>query len=137
MAKEKENKVKKDKKNFMKDFRAELKKVTWPTSKQMVNNVTAVISIVLITAAIVFVLDLVFMAMNEYGINKLKTHIQSKEQSQTQVIDNTITDGQTGSNNENDGSEENSQEANNQNKENTSSDENTASNNVAENNEAE
>lgn len=118
MAKEKENKVKNDKKHFMKDFKAELKKVVWPTSKQLINNVTAVIAIVLITAAIVFVLDLVFMGMNEYGVNKLKTHIQSKEQSQSQEINNTSTDGQTDSNDENDSSNENNQEANNQNTEN-------------------
>lgn len=118
MAKEKENKVKNDKKHFMKDFKAELKKVVWPTSKQLINNVTAVIAIVLITAAIVFVLDLVFMGMNEYGVNKLKTHIQSKEQSQSQEINNTSTDGQTDSNDENDSLNENNQEANNQNTEN-------------------
>ena len=120
MAKEKENKVKNDKKHFMKDFKAELKKVVWPTSKQLINNVTAVIAIVLITAAIVFVLDLVFMGMNEYGVNKLKTHIQSKEQSQSQSqdVNNTVNNEQTDSNNENASSNENSQEANNQNTEN-------------------
>lgn len=118
MAKEKENKVKNDKKHFMKDFKAELKRVVWPTSKQLINNVTAVIAIVLITAAIVFVLDLVFMGMNEYGVNKLKTHIQSKEQSQSQDVNNTVNNEQTDSNNENASSNENSQEANNQNTEN-------------------
>lgn len=118
MAKEKENKVKNDKKHFMKDFKAELKKVVWPTSKQLINNVTAVIAIVLITAAIVFVLDLVFIGMNEYGVNKLKTHIQSKEQSQSQDVNNTVNNEQTDSNNENASSNENSQEANNQNTEN-------------------
>lgn len=83
----KEKKVKNDNKSFMKDFKAELKKVVWPTSKQMVSNVTAVIAIVIITALIVFVLDLVFGAMNEYGVNKLKTHIISTQQTETQVID--------------------------------------------------
>ena len=102
----------------MKDFKAELKKVVWPTSKQLINNVTAVIAIVLITAAIVFVLDLVFIGMNEYGVNKLKTHIQSKEQSQSQDVNNTVNNEQTDSNNENASSNENSQEANNQNTEN-------------------
>ena len=123
MAKEKENKVKNDKKHFMKDFKAELKKVVWPTSKQLINNVTAVIAIVLITAAIVFVLDLIFMGMNEYGVNKLKTHIQSKEQSQSQDVNNTVNNEQTDSNNENASSNENSQEANNQNTENNNTSE--------------
>ena len=34
-----ENKVKK---HFFKDFKAELKKVIWPTPKQLVNNTVAV-----------------------------------------------------------------------------------------------
>ena len=32
----------KDKSSFGKDFKAELKRVTWPTPKQLVNNTTAV-----------------------------------------------------------------------------------------------
>ena len=48
----------KNKRHFWKDFKAELKKVVWPTPKQLINNTVAVVTIVLITAAIVFVLDL-------------------------------------------------------------------------------
>jgi len=98
MAKEKDNKVKNENKHFMKDVKAELKKVTWPSSKQMVNNVTAVIVIVLVTAAIVFCLDFVFGAINKYGVDKLKEHVQ-KNQSQSQVIDTVPTS--TENNNEN------------------------------------
>lgn len=98
MAKEKDNKVKNENKHFMKDVKAELKKVTWPSSKQMVNNVTAVIVIVLVTAAIVFCLDFVFGAINKYGVDKLKEHVQ-KKQSQSQVIDTVPTS--TENNNEN------------------------------------
>ncbi len=60
MAKKETNKkeVNKNKKSFSKDFKAELKKVIWPTPKQLVNNTIAVITIVLITTAIVFVLDI-------------------------------------------------------------------------------
>ena len=55
MAKDaKNNKDLKNKKHFFKDFKAELKKVIWPTPKQIVNNTVAVITIVLITAVIVF-----------------------------------------------------------------------------------
>jgi preprotein translocase subunit SecE len=67
----------KEKKHFFKDFKAELKKVIWPTPKQLVNNTVAVITIVLITAAIVFVLDFAFEKINTYGINKLKTVVNS------------------------------------------------------------
>lgn len=73
----KENKSKKENKHFFKDFKAELKKVIWPTPKQLVNNTVAVITIVLITAAIVFVLDFAFEKMNTYGINKIKSTVES------------------------------------------------------------
>ena len=53
-------KTKKEKKGFFKDFRAELKKVVWPTPKQLVNNTAIVIGMILITAAIVFCLDVIF-----------------------------------------------------------------------------
>ena len=72
MPKETNKKQNKDKKHFMKDFKAELKRVIWPTPKQLLNNTVAVITVVLITAAIVFVLDFVFESMNTYGIEKLK-----------------------------------------------------------------
>ena len=67
----------KDKKSFSKDFKAELKKVSWPTLKQLVNNTTAVIVIVLVTAAIVFVLDVIFESLNNYGVEKLKAIVTS------------------------------------------------------------
>ena len=47
MAKE-EKKLKKENKHFFKDFKGELKKVIWPTPKQLVNNTIAVVTIVLI-----------------------------------------------------------------------------------------
>ena len=68
--KEEKNKENKVKKHFFKDFKAELKKVIWPTPKQLVNNTVAVVTIVLITAVIVFALDTVFKAMNDNGITK-------------------------------------------------------------------
>jgi len=80
-----EKKVKKEKKNFFKDFKAELKRVTWPTGKQLVNNTIAVITIVLITALIVFVLDLCFEKINTYGINGIKKATRNNE---TTVVEN-------------------------------------------------
>ena len=76
----KEKKNKKEKKSFFKDFKAELKKVIWPTPKQLVNNTVAVITIVLITAVIVFVLDLAFEKLNTYGVNNLKKMIKSENE---------------------------------------------------------
>ena len=69
-------KEKKENKHFFKDFKAELKKVIWPTTKQVANNTTAVIVIVLLTAAIVFVLDLTFETLNTQGVNRLKGIVQ-------------------------------------------------------------
>jgi len=74
----KEVKETKVKKHFFKDFKAELKKVIWPTPKQLVNNTTAVIVIVLITSAIVFVLDVAFESINKYGITNLQEIVQEK-----------------------------------------------------------
>ena len=93
MAKDaKNNKDVKNKKHFFKDFKAELKKVIWPTPKQIVNNTVAVITIVLITAVIVFVLDLFFDLLNEKGINKLKENIKNEV-----VVDN-VTNNTEGEN---------------------------------------
>lgn len=83
----KEAKSNKEKKHFFKDFKAELKKVIWPTPKQLVNSTIAVLTIVLITAVIVFVLDLVFTAMDEQGIEKLKNSIQATNTLQENVVD--------------------------------------------------
>ena len=98
----KEAKSKKDKKHFFKDFKAELKKVIWPTPKQLVNNTVAVITIVLITAAIVFVLDFAFEKMNTFGINKLKAKVESKNETvNSQVINNETSNAEEVSENTN------------------------------------
>jgi len=79
----------KEKKHFWKDFRAELKKVIWPTPKQVVNNTVAVITIVVITAAIVFVLDLAFEALNTYGIDKVRSLVTNTEVTNN-IVENTV-----------------------------------------------
>jgi len=79
----KDDKVKK-KKTFFKDFKAELKRVTWPTPKQLVNSTVGVIVITLIVAVIVFILDLAFDSINKYGINGLKNIV---EKNNTVVVD--------------------------------------------------
>ena len=104
----KENKAKKqennkNKKSFFKDFKAELKKVVWPTPKQLVNNTVAVITIVLITALIVFVLDLAFETMNSKGIDKIKDVISTENEineNNTTEDNNTITTDEANTTNE-------------------------------------
>ncbi len=95
----------KNKKSFFKDFKAELKKVNWPTAKQLFNNTTAVITIVIITAVIVFVLDVVFETLNKHGVDKVKEVIQTEN---SQVENNTSED--TGVSEEENTSEENAGE---------------------------
>jgi preprotein translocase SecE subunit len=74
----KKDAAKKDnKKSFFKDFKAELKRVSWPTPKQLFNNTVAVISIVLVVCVLVFVLDVIFEALNTYGVEKLKAIVTS------------------------------------------------------------
>ena len=102
----KENKEN-NKRHFFKDFKAELKKVIWPTPKQLVNNTIAVITIVLITAVIVFALDLVFEVMNDYGINKLRDVISTQN---TEVTD---TNNENENTAVNETSDRNSEETNN------------------------
>ncbi len=93
----------KNKKSFFKDFKAELKKVSWPTPKQLVNNTVAVITIVLITAAIVFVLDLAFETLNKHGVEKIKEVIatdNSAEENTTTDEENNTAENTTGENTE-------------------------------------
>ena len=83
----------KNKKSFSKDFKAELKKVVWPTPKQLINNTVAVITIVLVTAAIVFVLDLAFETLNKQGVNKIKEVVTANNTTENQTTEST--DNQT------------------------------------------
>ena len=73
----KNEKKQKKNKHFFKDFKAELRKVIWPTPKQLVNNTIAVITIVLILAVIVFFLDVAFEALNTYGIDKIRSAVST------------------------------------------------------------
>ena len=117
MAKDaKKNIEQRNKKHFFKDFKAELKKVIWPTPKQLVNKTTAVIVMVLILALIVFVLDKVFDFLNEKGINKLKANIRNNvvveetlSEEEQQNEENTTEDGDASETNETQSPEENAE----------------------------
>lgn len=45
------------KKNFIKETRSELKKVIWPTGKQVLNNTGVVIAMVALVGVIIFLFD--------------------------------------------------------------------------------
>lgn len=76
---EKPEKTNKKQKHFWKDFKAELKKVTWPTAKQLAVKTVTVIAVVIIIAAIVFVLDIGFEKGYEFVITKTSNAIQKDE----------------------------------------------------------
>ena len=126
MAKKESKNDNKVKKHFFKDFKAELKKVIWPTPKQLVNNTVAVITIVLITAVIVFVLDVVFDLMNKYGISNLQNIVNEKfnSEEETNTESNSDVDTDTSTETEN---ETNSTETENQETDTTNSGEETTS----------
>lgn len=108
------NDEKKQKKNkrFFKDFKAELKKVIWPTPKQLVNNTVAVITIVLILTIIVFFLDVAFEALNTYGIDKIRSAVSTsandatENQNTNQVNNTNETTNNTAENNAKDKNED-------------------------------
>lgn len=93
MAKKEVNKEKK-KNNFWKELKSELKKVTWPTFKKLVNNTSAVIVIVLIVSAIVFVLDVCFENLNHFGVGKIKSLVSTDTENVEQTDEsNDLGDG--------------------------------------------
>ena len=106
--KNKENKVKK---HFFKDFKAELKKVIWPTPKQLTNNTMAVVAIVVIVGVIVFALDVVFEAGQKHLIAPAQSYMVEKfgeeekaeenKEEHNHEAENTTTDGNAEANNEN------------------------------------
>ena len=93
----KKEKNSKDKTSFFKSFKAELKRVSWPTPKQLVNNTVAVVVIVLILAAIVFVLDLAFESVNKYGIDKIKESVITTEESNNSTTEESVDNSAEGS----------------------------------------
>ena len=101
----------KNKKSFFKDFKAELKKVNWPTPKQLLNNTIAVVTIVLITAAIVFVLDIAFETLNKHGVDKIKGIVGTNQS----VSEDETAEEATEENAEGEATEENSENANEEN----------------------
>ena len=109
MAKKDNKNENKSDKHYFKSFKAELKKVIWPTPKQLVNNTVAVVTIVLITAAIVFALDVVFDMGNKYGISSLQNIVNEKYHN----ADNNTENTDNADNNEENTNSENSDEEDN------------------------
>ena len=120
----KEIKNNKDKTNFIKSFKAELKKVIWPTPKQLFNSTVAVLTIVIITAIIVFILDLAFETINKNGIDRIKQVVSNSTVNET-TENETSENETTETENEVEESVEQNTETEVENNENTETTENT------------
>ncbi len=98
MAKDEKNKknknVKEPKKGFFKESKAELKKVTWPTPKNLANDTATVIGIVLVVAIIVVILDFIFLNINENVIIKAEERVKNSHNN-TSVVTDVVTDNTT------------------------------------------
>ena len=92
MAKKEKEVNKKQKGHFFKDMKAELKKVIWPSPKQLANNTLAVIAFTLLLAVIVFVLDVCFDAINKNGVVALQEKVKSSYSANNTIDENTSSD---------------------------------------------
>jgi preprotein translocase subunit SecE len=87
------------KKHWFKDFKAEIKKIVWPTGKKLFDNTVVVITMVIVVALIIFVLDLGFKALSGLEVNelnRLKSEVAAESSNTTsEVTDATITEDST------------------------------------------
>ncbi|MDD2376262.1 MAG: preprotein translocase subunit SecE [Clostridia bacterium] len=60
---------------FLKGIKAELKKVVWPTKKQLINNTIIVILLVLALAAIVLTFDMIVEFLDTHLWNLIRSKI--------------------------------------------------------------
>ena len=81
-----------DKKHRVREFNAELKKITWPTKHELLENTVVVISMVVIVSLIIFLLDLGFKALSNAeikGVDKIKNSIEASNVSASNDTENT------------------------------------------------
>ena len=56
-------------KKFLKETKAELKKVTWPTKDQLIHNTVVIITFIAVVAIILSVLDIAFAELFQFLTN--------------------------------------------------------------------
>ena len=83
-----EKQIKENKTGYFKAMKSELKKVTWPTPKELFNNTVAVLVFVIIIALIVFVFVFCFDKINKNGVTKLQEKVQSSYSTKTDADEN-------------------------------------------------
>lgn len=62
-------KKKKGLKNFFSEIKSELKKVTWPTKSQLINNTLIILIFIAIVTAILAILDVAFFKLVGFVTN--------------------------------------------------------------------
>ncbi len=83
----------KTKKQFWKDYKSELKKVKWPTAKELFSSTASVLAIVFIVAAVVIVLDLAFEGLSRLevkGIESLQNSIVVEDTNDTMSLEENL-----------------------------------------------
>lgn len=62
-------------KGFFKDMKSELKKVVWPTKRQVINNTLLVVALVIVVSLIVLGIDLVLKNVDIKLWNLISSYI--------------------------------------------------------------
>ena len=87
-----DKKSKNEKSHWFKDFKAEIKKIVWPSGKRLFDNVVVVLSMVIVVTLIIVLLDLGLKQLSGLevnGINELKTRVHNEVET---IDENTTSD---------------------------------------------
>lgn len=82
----------KNKKRWFKDFKAELKKVNWPTGKELFNNTAVVLMVVIVVSVLIFVLDLAFGALTKFEVKQIE---KFKNETSNSIVENEADENKT------------------------------------------
>ncbi len=90
-----DKKQNKNKRHWFKDFKAELKKVIWPSRKELFSNTVVVLVVVIIVSVLVFILDLIFEGLTTLGVKQLEKLQGDSNVVNEVVVDNEISENTT------------------------------------------
>lgn len=82
----------KTKKRWFKEFKAELKKVIWPTGKELFNNTAVVLMVVVLVSVLIFILDLAFGALTKFEVKQIE---KFKNETSNSIVENATDENQT------------------------------------------
>ncbi len=82
----------KNKKRWFRDFRSELKKVNWPTGKELFNNTAVVLMVVVVVSVLIFILDLAFGALTKFEVKQIE---KFKNETSNSIVENVSNENQT------------------------------------------